>query len=473
MTDTRDEGAGRALVLACWPVADALLRELDAEPALLEIAGKATAQRAVEQAVALGARRIDVVLGENAVPYAACLGTGERWGCEIVYHYSRPGRRPLQAIGRRLADQEDVLLLHADGNLPDGHAPAAGSIGCRVEAGEVRWCGWGRLPGAALARCLERADSRDALGRALRDATALRHDFTGAGIEVTTAAGVLAAARQLFDRPAPPIGIARRPAAPGLWVGNGCRVHGTARLMAPVFLGDHVMVGAGAVVGPGAVVGDGSIVDRDAVVADTVVLAGSYIGEGVELNGSLLAGRRLVNATLGAALEVPDRELASPLAAGADGATPGVAERTIAAVLWTVLWPVRALLRVGAAGPVGASACEAVLQGHPGALRRHFRECFHPGLAEVVRGRRRIVGPLPGACPAGEAPREPAGRNPRSALPGLVNDALLLGPEAVDPAIRFACDTLAAKKSQIGDIVRATLRYARAVAHAGTFERVR
>ncbi len=80
---------------------------------------------------------------------------------------------------------------------------------------------------------------------------------------------------------------------------------------------------------------------------------------------------------------------------------------------------------------------------------RHFCHVLHPGLLDVVRGRRRIVGPLP----------------PRAGLgSGLLNDSLSLGPVGADPALRLAADTLAAGRQTIVRNLGAILRYARAVA---------
>jgi hypothetical protein len=453
----------RTLVLACWPVADPLLDGLDCEPALLEIAGKSTLQRSVEQAVMLGARRVDVVLGEHAAPYEACLDNGERWGCEIVYHYSRAGERPLRALARQLAGDAEYLVLHADRNLPPGHVPASGEIGCWIDAGEIRWCGWGRLAGSVLAQCLADAASREDLERALLAHPRVRRESVLAPTSADSAAGVLAAMQRLLHDPDFPVGIARQPSAAGLWLGNGSRVHPSAVVTAPAYLGDHVLVGAGAVIGPNAVIGSRSIVDREATIVDALVAPASYVGAGVEVRQSILTGQRLVNIALGVAVEIPDRELAGPAAASEGCIGPGVAERLLAAGLWTAALPLRGVGRSTHATQTTESAVEAVFRGDPGAWWRHFREVFHPGLGDVVRGRSRIVGPA-GRSPAQIAALSGTGQKPhRESLPGLINEALLLGSDGADPAIRFAGDALAAKKLQMRHIVGAALRYARAL----------
>ena len=456
-----DVNVERALILACWDGADPLLAGLGSEAALVEVAGKSLAQRSVEQAVALGARRIDVVLGERAAPYAACLGDGERWGCAIVYHYATPGALPLRSVARQLDGDAEVLLLHADTNLPAGHQPRPGTFGCRQDGAALRWSGWARLPGSVLIACAAGADSRQALGRALLMTPRARPVVVEAAASAETAADLLAAARSLLATPDYPIGIARRPDGAGVWLGNGARIHPTATLVAPVYVGDRVLVAAGAVIGPDAVIGARSIVDRDATVVDSIVAPQSYVGAGVMLQHAILDGRRLVNVALGVVVDIADRELAGSVADTVGTIAPGVVERLLAAALWVAGSPLRGPRRAAATGAAGA-AVEAVYAGVPGAWLRHFREVFHPGLGRVVSGRLRLVGPAPreeeDALPPGARQDvAPGGRC------GLVNESLVQGPDGADPALRYAGNVLAAQKLQIRHIVGTVLRYARAV----------
>jgi mannose-1-phosphate guanylyltransferase len=67
-----------------------------------------------------------------------------------------------------------------------------------------------------------------------------------------------------------------RATEPGLFVGDGCAVAGSARL------------------GPRAVVSKGCVVGADAVVAGSVLLDGCTIGEGARVSGSILAAGAVV-----------------------------------------------------------------------------------------------------------------------------------------------------------------------------------
>jgi mannose-1-phosphate guanylyltransferase len=67
-----------------------------------------------------------------------------------------------------------------------------------------------------------------------------------------------------------------RPTAPGLFLGDGCAVAGSAR------------------VGPRAVLATGCEVGADAVVADSVLLDGCTVGAGARVCGSILAAGAVV-----------------------------------------------------------------------------------------------------------------------------------------------------------------------------------
>ncbi len=81
---------------------------------------------------------------------------------------------------------------------------------------------------------------------------------------------------------------------PGIWKGEGCRIHPEARLVAPVVLGRNVVVEAGAVVGPDTVIGNASIVARNSQLLRTVAWADSYFGESSMLDGCTIADRNIV-----------------------------------------------------------------------------------------------------------------------------------------------------------------------------------
>lgn len=107
------------------------------------------------------------------------------------------------------------------------------------------------------------------------------------------------------------IGI--REVRPGVWVGLRSRIHRTARLEGPCWIGENVWIGPDAVVGPNAIIEDRVFVDRAASIEQSLVLPDTYVGEVVELRNSIAWANRLINWQTGSFVLVPDDFLLSGL----------------------------------------------------------------------------------------------------------------------------------------------------------------
>ncbi|MFN2459153.1 MAG: sugar phosphate nucleotidyltransferase [Candidatus Velthaea sp.] len=82
--------------------------------------------------------------------------------------------------------------------------------------------------------------------------------------------------------------------APGVWAGEGCRIHPDARLVAPVAIGRNVTIEADATVGPETSIGDSSIVGKSARIARTTSWQGTYFGEYSSANDCTIADKNIV-----------------------------------------------------------------------------------------------------------------------------------------------------------------------------------
>ncbi|GAC1402337.1 MAG: mannose-1-phosphate guanyltransferase [Candidatus Velthaea sp.] len=82
--------------------------------------------------------------------------------------------------------------------------------------------------------------------------------------------------------------------APGIWVGEGSRIHPDAQLVAPVALGRNVSIAAGAIVGPRTSIGDSSIVAKCARIERSTAWHGCYFGEYAVATDCTVADRNIV-----------------------------------------------------------------------------------------------------------------------------------------------------------------------------------
>lgn len=97
-----------------------------------------------------------------------------------------------------------------------------------------------------------------------------------------------------------------REVEPGVWLSRNVVLHPTARVTAPVYVGENCQVSAGVRLGPDAVIGNGCVLDSHCSVTNSVIFPGSYVGEALELEDVLVDKNRLINAHVGAAVTITD-----------------------------------------------------------------------------------------------------------------------------------------------------------------------
>jgi NDP-sugar pyrophosphorylase family protein len=102
---------------------------------------------------------------------------------------------------------------------------------------------------------------------------------------------------------------------PGIWIGNGARVHRSVRLVAPCYVGPYSKVRKGALITRGSAIEHHSVVDCGSAVEASTVLPLSCLGAGLDLSYSILGNKRIVSVKYGAELEVEDKSLVSAVPA--------------------------------------------------------------------------------------------------------------------------------------------------------------
>src|SRR5260370_34517804 len=105
--------------------------------------------------------------------------------------------------------------------------------------------------------------------------------------------------------------LSGREAGEGIWIARNVSLHPTARLTAPVYIGENCRINAGVQLGPRAVISSDCLVDQTSTISDTVIFAGSYVGQALEVSHSILYLNRLVWVTEGSLVLVADNVLLS------------------------------------------------------------------------------------------------------------------------------------------------------------------
>lgn len=119
-------------------------------------------------------------------------------------------------------------------------------------------------------------------------------------------AGWFAALQAWMPHAATPARIGVYMVEPGIWIGLHAQISPLARLQAPCWIGESVIVGPDAVIGPNAILDDCVIVENGAVVAHSVIGPGTFVGEMISVQNSLAHGSLVINWQNGSSLQVPD-----------------------------------------------------------------------------------------------------------------------------------------------------------------------
>jgi NDP-sugar pyrophosphorylase family protein len=96
---------------------------------------------------------------------------------------------------------------------------------------------------------------------------------------------------------------------PGVWLGEGVRVHHKARIVAPAFVGARSKVRASALITRGTIVEHHAEVDCGTVVENSTVLPYTYIGAGLDVMHSVVGFHHLNHILREADVEICDQRL--------------------------------------------------------------------------------------------------------------------------------------------------------------------
>lgn len=96
---------------------------------------------------------------------------------------------------------------------------------------------------------------------------------------------------------------------PGVWLGQGARIHRKARVVAPAYIGPHAHVRASALITRGTVIERHAEVDCGTVVENTTLLPFSCLGAGLDAMHCVVGFRRLAHLVRDVEVEIHDGKL--------------------------------------------------------------------------------------------------------------------------------------------------------------------
>ena len=265
---------------------------------LLPLVDRPFLQHVIEYLARQGVRRFDIVLSHKPEAVESYFGDGTRWGCTFTYHLARDPGRPYRVVkSLDLSEDGPVILGHAD-RLPafavEDVADKSGSslpLVTESDSGEVGWTGWALLAPTAVAEIgADWNESRLAEYFLAMPADHVVDHVLDAG----SFAAVLASQRAVLAKEFAPLFLTGREVEPGVWLSRNVMLHPTAKVTAPVFIGEDCRIGPGVQIGPHAVVGRGCMLGRDCKVSGSLIFPENYVGADLELDNVIVDRNRIL-----------------------------------------------------------------------------------------------------------------------------------------------------------------------------------
>jgi hypothetical protein len=309
----RAKVAVRTVLFATGTAAPEIPVAQDFPAALLPMGCSTFIERTLEQLSNAGVRQLDLVVSSHPEQLRRLLSDGERWGLSLRWHLVKDPAHPygiLRSLG--LEPLQRVLLGHADRWIAD---EALESLVQRDQvltqsgsATSLNWAGWASVAAGTLndlaVNCNEYALGL-LLMKSLHEMQMLEpNQFI-----------LVRDARQFLEAQRIALSEAFMQQVPATWLRQPWGAHSPDALVqsgalidGPTLIGPGCMVATGARIGPFTVLTSDIVVSTNSTVRNSVVLPHTYVGEGLELDQTIVNARSVQHLVLGVRTVLPISE---------------------------------------------------------------------------------------------------------------------------------------------------------------------
>ena len=405
---------------------------------LLPLGDRPFLQHIVESLVAQKITSIEVIHTYAPERIELLLGDGSRWGCSIRHHLAVKPDRPYRSLKVIPEIQTNSwVLAHADTypviQFPKGPIEKPILYYSNQGAEPDTSTGDGNDPiendllGVTVAfpagypvddlSGLTREGFSWSIQRLVSTEAAISQEADD-WIDVSTPKRLLESQHRLLQQDLDGLLMNGAERQPGVWVSRNVVIHPTVELKAPVYIGPNSRLNRGVKMGPDVVIGGACIIDSDTTIESSLVMAGSYVGEGLELNHTIVDRSLLVNARLSAAVNISESFLLGGInQSGRQNSLLRIMTPVLAALLIVILSPfslvsILYFLLLQRMSYSSISVAQIPAEGGSLPLHEHRLPCigedawsvlrpagwnaflrqFLPGLFAVVRGHVGLVG---------------------------------------------------------------------------------
>jgi NDP-sugar pyrophosphorylase family protein len=299
------------------PGSSPLMHGLDAKrsAALLPLGDRPMLQRIVESLVAQKITNIELIVDHAPQSIEALLGNGDRWGGRFRYHLVSKSERPYRSLKIMPGlKTEPWILIHAVSYpgmaLPvDAHQKPVLFYGASSEGNShQQWKGTAIFPSDAPIDLFSNLTSQELQDHLEGLAAKAQAEVVDAEnwLDIASPAAFLRSQTLLLDRRLDGQMISGTEREPGVWISRNVAIHPSVKFIAPVYVGPDSRINRGVRVGPNAVIEGECIVDSSTSIENSFVAAGSYIGEGLELDNAIVDHNLLINVRLGTSVNIAE-----------------------------------------------------------------------------------------------------------------------------------------------------------------------
>lgn len=311
---------------------------------LLSIGGKPIIFHVIEYLIQQGVTQIDLVLCHLPQKIENLLDSGQRWGINITYHLACDSRYPFQAIRPLLQQLDQDFVLFGQGDSLPAMDPICFQNEGAVDSllwmlPDLTWSGWGFLS----TRCFGGVPTFLTVGELplfldgrYRCVTLdpfisahTYHELYDSNIRF------LQTEHQLSVYP-----TTARCVEKGIWISRGVSLHSTAKIIAPVFIGEFSQIHKDVIIGPNVVIEDFCFIDDGSKIVDSLICRSSYVGVDLNIHESIVDRNLLVNLSHGSHVIINDEFILGSSSPGflLSGLLKCL-ERGVAFCLFLVLFP--------------------------------------------------------------------------------------------------------------------------------------
>lgn len=268
----------------------------------LKILDKPIIEHIIEFLILNDLNTFDLVLSHHPEKIEKILGNGERWGANIQYHLISNPIFPLSTLPLLMGAWEEENILFAKGTvLPQfdfkscyAQFKSSGKTSLLMYPHQ-EWSGWGFFKKKAFCDL-----SRTTTEENFIETMEKRGYWPMKALPFLSVNSYKELKKNNLSllNPKTPTHLfpsSARMVEPGIWISRATTLHPKARITPPVFIGEHCQIREEANIGPYVVIENNCIIDSQSFVKNTLVCQKSYIGEGLEVNESIVDRDLLIN----------------------------------------------------------------------------------------------------------------------------------------------------------------------------------